>query len=162
MNWLDVVIVVVSGVAALLGWVTGGLYVAVTGVGVLVGITLASRQHERIAPLFSRFTDSQNGAEIIAFAVIFGLVLIASVIVSFLASTVLRKLMLGWADKVAGVALGIVLVFAAGSAIFSAIQSYPVYDLDDYIAGSALASFLADNFDVVLRGLKFIPDDLGT
>ena len=162
MNWLDVVIVVVGGVAGVLGWWVGGLRIAVTGAGVLVGIALAGHQHERVAPLFSRFTDSQNGAEIIAFAVIFGLVLIASVIASFLADAILRKLMLGWADKVVGVALGIVLVFAAGSAIFSAIQSYPVYGLDDYIAGSALGSFLADNFDTVLKGLKFIPDDLGT
>ena len=162
MNWLDIVIVVVGGVVAVVGWRVGGLHIAVTGAGILVGIALASRQHERVEPLFSRFIDSHNGAEIAAFITIFALVLLASVLVSFLAGPLLRTLMLGWADKVVGVGLGVVVVFAVGSAIFSAIQSYPVHGLDNTIADSTLGSFLADNFDTVLRGTKVVPDDLGT
>ena len=162
MNWLDIVVVVVAGIVAMMGWKVGGLHMVVTGAGTLVGIALASRQHERVEPLFSRFIDSQNGAEIAAFATIFVLVMIASILASFLAGAILRTLMLGWADKVAGVGLGVVVVFAVGSAIFSAIQSYPVHGLDNYIDDSALGSFLADKFDMVLRGLKFVPDSLGT
>ena len=161
MNWLDIVVVVVGGIVAMMGWNVGGLHMVVTGAGTLVGIALASRQHERVEPLFSRFIDSQNGAEIAAFATIFVLVMIASILASFLAGAILRTLMLG-ADKVAGVGLGVVVVFAVGSAIFSAIQSYPVHGLDNYIDDSTLGSFLADNFDAVLRGLKFVPDSLGT
>ena len=162
MNWLDIVVVAVAGIIALVGWRMGALRIAVTGVGVLVAIVLASRTHEKVEPLFSRFIDGRNGAEVAAFITIFVLVLIASVLASFLADTILRKLMLGWVDKAAGMVLGVIVVFAAGSAIFSAIQSYPVHGLDNTIDGSALGSFLADNFDTVLRGLKLVPDDLGT
>ena len=162
MNWLDIVIIAVVALIALAGWRMGGIHVAVTGAGILAGIALSSRVHHRVTPIFSPFIDSDNGAEIAAFTAIFILVLIASVVVGFMVRTLSRKLMLGWMDNIAGLALGVVVTLAIGSAAFSAIQSYPVHGLDNTISDSTLALFLADNFDTVLKGLKFIPTDLGT
>ena len=162
MSWLDIVIIAVVALIALAGWRMGGIHIAVTGAGILAGIALSSRVHHRVTPIFSPFIDSDNGAEIAAFTAIFILVLIASVVVGFMVRTLSRKLMLGWMDNMAGLALGVVVTLAIGSAAFSAIQSYPVHGLDNTIADSTLAPFLADNFDTVLKGLKFIPTDLGT
>ena len=162
MNWLDIVVVAVAGFAALVGWRTGGLHMAVTGGGILAGIALASRLRERVSPLFSRFIDSDDGAEITAFIAIFILALIGSVLAGIILRAVLNRLMMGWTDRAVGLALGIVVTLVIGSAVFSAIQSHPVFGLEDTIGGSTLGTFLADNFDVVLRGPKFIPGDLGT
>ena len=162
MNWLDIVVLVTVGTVALAGLRLGGVHIAVTAVGVLAGIVLAGHLHGDVRPIISRFTDSENGAEIGAFAAIFVLALIASLVAGFMLRVVLSKLMLGWIDRLAGLGLGVVVTLAAGSAVLSAIQSYPVLGLEETITGSTLGSFLADNFDVVLRGLKFIPDDLGT
>ena len=161
MNWLDIIIVAAVGFIALAGWRMGGVHAAVTGAGIFVGIALAGHLHHRVEPIFSRFVDSDDGAEIAAFIAIFILVLIASAVVGTLARGVLHSFMLGWMDKATGLGLGVVVSFAAGSAVFSALQSYPVLGLEETISGSTLGSFLADNFDVVLRGLKFIPGDLG-
>ena len=162
MNWLDIVIIAVVAVIALAGWRMGGIHIGVTGAGVLAGIALSSRVHHLVTPVFSPFIDSDNGAEIAGFGVIFVLVLIASVVVGFMVRTLSQKLKLGWADNVLGLALGVVVTMAVGTTVFSAIQSYPVYDMDNTINDSTLAPLLADNFDTVLRGMKFIPTDLGT
>ena len=161
MNWLDVVILVSGGLLAAVGLGIGGLHLASIAVGSMVGIALSSRLHDRVSPLFSRFTDSDNAAEIAALVAIFLAVLVASVLVGTLVRGAFQKLTLGWMDKVVGMGLGVVVAFAVGSAVLSAIQSYPTLGLEDTIAGSTLGSFLADKFDAVLRGLRFIPSDLG-
>ena len=161
MNWLDFVILASGGVIGLVGWRMGGIRAGVTATGILVGIAIAGHLHGRLEPLFSRFIDSDDGAEIAAFIAIFVLVLVASATAGVVASGLARRLMLGWADKLVGLGLGILMTPAIGSALLSATQSYPVLGLDSTIDGSTLGSFLADNFDVVLRGIKFIPDDLG-
>lgn len=161
MNWLDIVILVAGGSVAMVGLAIGGLHIASMAVGSLVGIALSSRFHDQVSPVFNRFTDSENGAEVAALIAIFVVVLIASVLAGTLVRGVFQKLTLGWMDKVVGMGLGLVVTFAVGSAVLSAIQSYPTLGMEDAIAGSTLGSFLADEFDVVLRGLRFIPEDLG-
>ena len=162
MNWLDIVILASVGVIALTGWRMGGIHIGITGVGILAGIALASHLHSEIRPLFDGFIDSDNWADLAAFAALFILVLVASAIVGFMVRAVLGGLRLGLVDNVMGLGLGIGVSFAIGSAVFSALQSYPVLGLEGAIEGSTLGSFLADNFDTVLRGLKFIPGDFGT
>ena len=161
MNWLDFAILAVIGFAVLAGWRLGGIQIGVTGVGIFVGIAMASRLHDDIEPLFSNFTDSANGAEIGGYLAIFIIVMVASGVAGFIVRGMLKKVMLGWLDNVLGLGVGLVLVLAIGSGVFSAVQSYPILGLEKTIDDSSLGSFLADNFDTVLRGLKFIPSDLG-
>ena len=162
MNWLDITLLTVGGFVALLGWRMGAVHVAVTGAGILGGIALSSRFHGEAEPIISRFVDSDNAAEFGGFALIFILVLIASALLGYVIRSLLQRLMLGWGDKLVGVALGLLVAFAAGSAVFSAVQSYPFLGLDTTIEDSKLGSFMADNFDTVLKGLWFIPEDLGS
>ena len=161
MNWLDIAILGVAGFTAMVGLGMGGIHVGITGAGALAGTALAGHFHGRVEPVFSRFTESQNGAEIGAFAAILVAVLIASVALGMAIRTLLGGLMLGWVDRVLGLALAVVVTFVVGSALFSAVQSYPVAGLEQAIDDSTLGSFLADNFDTVLRGIRFIPRDLG-
>ncbi len=162
MNWLDIVILVTLGIVALTGLRMGGVHLGVAAAGIVVGIALASRLHYDLEPVFSPFIDSEDGAEVAAFVAIFVLVLLVSVVVAQITRKILSSVMLGWTDKVAGLGLGVVVTFAAGSAILSMVQSHPVLGLEATIDESTMGSFLADNFDTVLRGLKFVPSDLGT
>ena len=162
MNWLDILIFVVGGIIALVGWRMGGSRIAVTALGIVVGLALAGRLHDDVGSLVSRLTDNDDAAYLGGFIAILALVLVASLLVSFLLRTLLKKFMIGPADKLAGLALGVVVSFVIGSGALSAIQSYPVWDMDSAIEDSAVGTFLADRFDVILRGAKFIPDDLGT
>ena len=161
MNWLDILILGVAGFTALVGLGVGGIQVAITGVAVLAGTALAGHYHDRVVPLASRFTDARNEAEIASFAAILVVVLLASLVLGIAVRTVMKGLMLGWVDRLLGVGLAVVITFAVGSALFSAVQSYPVGGLDLAIDDSTLGTMLADNFDTVLRGIRFIPRDLG-
>ena len=161
MNWLDVLILALTVFAALGGLGIGGIHVAVTGVAVLVGTSLAGHHHDLVKPLVSRFTDVENQAEIISFAVIMIAVMLASVAVGVAVRAILKGLMLGWLDRLLGLVLAVVITFAVGSALLSVLQTYPVGGADGVIDGSILGTFLADNFDTVLRAIRFIPKDLG-
>lgn len=161
MNWLDVLILGVTGLTAMMGLGIGGIHVAVTGVAILAGTSLAGHHHGLVEPLVSRFTDVQNQAEIISFVVIMVAVLLASVALGAAVRTILKGLMLGWVDRLLGMGLAMVVTFAVGSALLSVVQTYPVGGLDGVIDDSTLGTFLADNFDTVLRGIRFIPKDLG-
>ncbi len=161
MNWMDLVIIVVGISVAFVGWRMGGIQIGVVAIGVFAGIALSSRLHDEVARLFSRFIDSDNGAEVASFIAIFILALLAAAVLGTIAHAILVKVKLGSINKAAGFVLGVLVTFAIGSAVLSTIQSYPVMGLEGTIEDSAMGTFLADNFDVVLRGLRFIPDDLG-
>ena len=93
--------------------------------------------------------------------VIFLLAMIAVFLVGSMLKGAFQKVSLGWVDKVAGIGVGVIVAFAIGSAALSSIQDYPIFGIDDAIEASALGTFLADNFDIVLRGLRVVPTDLG-
>ena len=65
----------------------------------------------------------------------------------------------GLAEKLAGMAVGLLVGFMLLSGVLTGIQRFPFRDLDKTIDESALGTFLADNFDVVIRGVGLIPGD---
>jgi len=162
MNWLDFLIIAAGALFALAGWRIGAIHIAVTVVGAMFGLTLASRLHDDIQPMLSGLNISDNASEFGAFVAIFLLVLVVSLAISFSIRAIPKALRLGWVDNTLGLALGIIVTFAVGSAILSTLQSYPVLGLETTIADSTAGTFLANKFDVVMRGVGLIPGDLGT
>ena len=161
MSWLDAIILAAAGFAAMVGLGIGGIHVAVTGVAVLLGTALAGHYHDLVEPLVSRFTDAENQAQIISFAVIMVVVILVAVAVGVAVRAFLKGLKLGWVDRLLGLVLAVVITMAVGSALLSVVQTYPVGGADGAIDDSLLGAFLADNFDTVLRTIRFIPKDLG-
>jgi len=161
MHWLDIVIIVVGVILGFLGWRMGILKAIALVVGIGVGIVFASRFNGEVADLLSRWIESPDTAKWTAYAIIFVVVMVAAMIVAGFARKILSLLLLGWADRLAGLALGILATFLIFSALLSAAQNFDVFGLPDAVAASTLGSLMADKFDVVLRGLKLIPGDFG-
>ena len=63
------------------------------------------------------------------------------------------------ANKLAGMAVGVLLGFVLLSGILTGIQKFPVREYDQTIDDSVLGAFLADNFDIVIRGVGLVPGD---
>ena len=160
MNWLDIVILVMTGVAALIGWRIGLVHTALSIVGIAVAIVLAGDFFQDVAPLFERIVDSENGANVLGFLLVFVVVLLAAAIVGAIVRKVLAKLMLGWIDAVGGLVLGAFLSLVLVSAVLSVVDSFPILDLEETIAESVIGSFLVEDFDVVLTAPELLPDDL--
>ena len=160
MNWLDIIILVIAGIAALIGWRIGLIRAVTSLVGIIVAIVLASQFFKEVAPLFEGVLDSENGANILGFLLIFVAVLIVTAVASTFVRSVINMLMLGWVDKGGGLVVGILLSFALMSAVLSVVDSFPVLSLEETVAESTFGSFLVEDFSVVLEAPKLLPDDL--
>ena len=160
MNWVDIVIIVVWGVTALWGYSKGLLGVLVPLISLVAGLAFASRIGDSVGQMFSSVTDNENAQTVAGFILIIVVILIAGGIISFAISRVLGVIPLfGLANSLSGMAAGILIGFLLLSGVLTNIQRFPVRDYDESINESKLGVFLADNFDVVIRGLKLIPGD---
>ncbi len=160
MNWVDIVILVVWGVTALWGYSAGILLILVPFVSLIVGLALSSRIGDSVGELFTVVTDNENAQTVAGFLLVFGVLFIAGGILSFMARRSLGIIPLfGFANSLAGMAVGLLIGFVLLSGILTNVQRFPVRDYDETIDESALGAFLADNFDVVIRGVKLIPGD---
>ena len=128
-------------------------------IAVIVGLALSSRIAEDVGNLFSVFTDNEATQAIAGFVLIFLGLFILSAIASFWIGMVVRFLPLfGLTNKLAGLGVGIIIGFLLLSGVLTGVQRF-TDRFDDDIDESPLGSFVADNFDVVIRGVGLIPGD---
>ena len=160
MNWIDIAILVIWGMTALWGFSSGLLQILVPLVALVIGMALSSRIGDSVGEIFSSFTDNENAQTVAGFVLIFGLLFILGGIISVVARRVLGIIPLfGMVNSLAGMAAGLLVGFLLVSGVLTAIQKSPVRDLDVTIDESTLGTFMADQFDVVIRGIKLIPGD---
>jgi len=160
MNWIDIAILVIWGMTALWGFSSGLLRILVPLVALVIGMALSSRIGDSVGEIFSSFTDNENAQTVAGFVLIFGLLFILGGIISVVARRVLGIIPLfGMVNSLAGMAAGLLVGFLLVSGVLTAIQKFPVRDLDVTIDESTLGTFMADQFDVVIRGIKLIPGD---
>ena len=159
MNWIDAVVLIGWGGTALWGFSSGLVRILISLVVVIVGLALSSRIGDDVGNIFGGLTDSEGAQAIGGFILIFVGLFIIGAIASFWIGMVVRFLPLfGMANRMAGMAAGVLIGFLLLSGVLTGVQKY-TDRMDDDIDDSALGAFLADNFDVVLRGVKLIPGD---
>jgi len=163
MNWIDVAILVVWGITAFWGYSNGFLKVVVPFIFIVIGLAIASRVGDTVGKVFSVFTDNENAQAIGGVILIFVVAFVLGGMISGLSRKVLGLLpFFGLADKLGGMTVGLMVGFLLLSGILTGIQRFPFRDLDKTIDASPLGTFLADNFDVVIRGAGLIPGDWDT
>jgi membrane protein required for colicin V production len=160
MNWIDVAILVVWAVAAFWGFRTGLLQMVVLLVMVGVGLALSSRLAGPVANLLSPFIADQDLRTIAAFGVVFVVLLVIAAVASHILGAITRPLtFLGPVNRLGGMAMGVLVGFVVLSGVLTGLQKFPIGGVTESIDSSALGTFLADHFDVVIRGLKLVPTD---
>ena len=124
-NALDIVVIVILFATLVLGLIKG-LVRQLVGVGAVVaGLILAARYYDRVAAVFGRAFNSEKWASIIAFAVVFIVVLLVGSLISFL----IRKLLPGplrFADHLFGGVLGLIQGVLISGVIVFALLAFPV------------------------------------
>ena len=160
MNWLDILLLVLTGLAGLLGWRIGIIRVVVTAIGIIVGILLAGRLFPSVAPIFNDVIDSSNGANVAAFVLVFIVALATTALVGSLIKKISKFLMLDFVDKTTGLLFGALIALLVSSSILSMIEANPILNLEEPIKESTLASFLVEDFDILLRLTKILPENL--
>jgi membrane protein required for colicin V production len=105
LDWVIVAIFVISFVTAAMN----GFFVEVFSiVGLIAGLIIAGMYYLRLAPWILRLVHSVPAAEASSFLLIALGVLIAAGIIGRLLRAVLRKVGLGWADRLLGLVFGAV------------------------------------------------------
>ena len=159
MNWIDVAVVVVWCLTAVWGLSAGLVRMSISLLVVLAGLALSSRIADDVGSIFARFTDDEGARAVGAFIVIFLALIVIGAILSFWIGAMLRFLpVLGAANRLGGLALGLAIGFVLLSGTLTGVQKF-TDAVDEDIHESVLGAFLADNFDVVIRGARLIPGD---
>lgn len=160
MNWIDLLVLVVWGLAAFWGFRTGIIRMVVPLVMVTVGLAFASRLAGPVGSLFSFISENENIQTVMGFiALILVLIIFGGVLSNLIKNAISFIPLAGLANNLIGAGIGIVMGFILLSVILTGLQKFPVGGIRDTIDDSPFGSFLADNFDVVTRGFKLIPGD---
>lgn len=123
MNWVDLVILGALTVAVAAGVFRGAVRTVFSAAGIVVGFLVASRESGAVGVLLERFLRPELAAVFGFVAVFFGIAL-AFTLAGVLFRKVLSGLMLGWLDRLAGAALGILQVAIALGVLALVVEGF--------------------------------------
>jgi membrane protein required for colicin V production len=156
MNWLDIALIVIIAIAAFTGFRMGLIKAVLSLAGTIVGVVLAGHYYILLSERLS-FIPQESIAKIVAFAIILLAVMaIVSVIASLLKWAV-SLIMLGWANRLGGAILGLVLGVIFCSALLAMWVRFT--GIEAVISESALAAVMLQYFPLVLA---LLPDEFNT
>jgi len=146
LNWLDIVILVLLALATLGGLFIGLIRAVISLAGIVLAVVLAGRLYLPFSRVLSFLPES--AARAVAYILILVLVLLIAGMVAWLLTKAVAAIKLGWADRLGGALAGIffgTLLCGALLAIWAKLAGSSAA-----ISGSVLASFLLDQFPLVL------------
>jgi membrane protein required for colicin V production len=130
MNFFDWILIVLFAAGALWGYKSGLITGALTVASLYAASLISGQFSERVVGLISQNAgvESESIATALAYLIIFGGVLIAGRIVAKLLKTMLSVVLLGWIDKIGGIAFGLLAGFLIVGAVvaFTARLAYPI------------------------------------
>ncbi len=156
MSWLDIAVIVIIGIATLIGFKIGIIKAVLTLAGVIVGVLLAGRFYVALADRLT-FIPQETLAKVVAFAAILIVVVLVAGIIAGVLKWLASIILLGWLNRLGGAFLGLI----TGSILCGALLAMwtKFLGISDPIAESALATFLLDRFPMVLA---LLPGEFGS
>ncbi|MEW6141558.1 MAG: CvpA family protein [Chloroflexota bacterium] len=156
MNWVDIIIVLVAIGYAFSGFSQGVIRTVIGLIGLIAGIYLAGQFYPQVAATL--FGSNQSWGPVIAWVIVFVVVNVAASVIGWVLSRVVKAVLLGWVDKLVGLAIGAIVGLLTCAALLAVVMKY-LPATEATIAGSGLATFLLDKFPLVL-GL--LPSEFGS
>jgi membrane protein required for colicin V production len=155
-NGFDIAVIAITVVLVLLGLAKGLVRLLVGLASLVVAFLLASRFESVVASRLVSLGMHQGPAGFVAYLAIFLATMTVGGVVAWLLRKILAAAFLGWADRLAGAAMGFV-----AAALASAFVLYPVVAYSDrgaqLLGRSRLAPYVAVVADVANLGA---PEDL--
>ena len=147
MSWIDIAVIVLIGIATLVGFKSGIIKAVLTLAGVIVGVILAGRFYAALAENLT-FIPQETLARVVAFAIILVLVILIASIIAGVLKWLASIVLLGWVNRLGGALLGLIMGAIFCGALLAIWTKF--LGISDPIAESALATFLLDGFPMVL------------
>ena len=124
MNWIDISIILTSGLGLLVGWRVGLLGATFTSAGIVIGASLAGSLNSYVSDLILEFIDHSLVATILSYAIIFSVVFAISQTLKSLFKNFLKMVFLGWIDTIGSVLLGFIIAIVLSSTLVSMLAKY--------------------------------------
>lgn len=157
MNGFDIAVVVMAGLLVVVGLLNGIIRILVGLAALVVAFVLASRLHQPLADLWVDPGDGPSAPlRLIAYLLIFVAVLLAGGALTWFLRRLLKAAMLGWADRLAGAALGFLAAALATALVILPVVAYTPKG-ETLLRGSVLAPYITAVSDMVN---KVAPEDL--
>jgi membrane protein required for colicin V production len=137
-NWLDVAIILVIVWFGVNGYRAGIIREAVTALSVVAGAVFAGHYYDDLARDVLSFVGGSAAARVLSFLVLFGSVVLLGQLMAFLLRGLASLLLLGWADRLLGMALGFFKAFLLVEVLLVLVITYPQFGLDRAVHNSLL------------------------
>jgi membrane protein required for colicin V production len=121
MNGFDVVLAGLAGTLALVGLWKGLARIAIGLVALVAAFVVAARFHEAFAERLTWIAESDEPRRLAAYLLLFLGTMLVGAVVAWLGRKLLQVAMLGWADRLAGAAVGL-----AAAVLLAALVVLPV------------------------------------
>ncbi len=176
MHWLDITIAVIVALPALAGWRLGFVRKAVLLLAVSVGVAVAGAYHERVIIDLAIAETPTAEMRFASFAAIVAVVVVLGAVAGLLLRGAAGLLMLGWADRSAGLVFGAAVGVLIVQALIAVAIYAPLPGASAEVGQSRLGAVMMDNVPVVrallpgsfdlaihefLIGLDEVPQSLG-
>ncbi len=158
MNVLDIIILICLIAALVQGFVKGFISQAISLISLLVGIWASSRFAGIVCEWLSQhMSGSEQTLRIVAFALIFLVVIVVLILIGKLLEKIINFVMLGWLNKLLGAALAVIkwmLVLGLLVVAFNAINQNLQLVKPEVLSQSQLYLIIKGFADTVFPYLK--------
>ena len=157
MNGLDFALIALPAIPTFMGFRSGLIKMVANLAGIIVGITLAGLFGGDVAEILNGFMGNETVTGILGFVIIVAITLFIATLIGNVIRKALTFVFLGWLDKVAGTALGLLVGDLFASVIVFIVDFVPFETANDLIAGSTLAEVF---LDVIFPLANVLPGNL--
>lgn len=116
MNWFDLVLVATVIAGGLLGMRIGFIRAALTAVGVMAGVVMVGQVTDNVADWLANITSNGTLTTVLSYALTISMSLAFAAVATVVVRRFVYALFLGWADRLAGLAVGLVASVAISTA----------------------------------------------
>jgi membrane protein required for colicin V production len=145
----DIILLIFLVLSGLLGWEFGLVRSLFSWAAFFLGIALAGRFYRRLSTSVFGNIAQPGIAMVISFVTIFVFVIIIIDIPGFWLDRLIADSMLNWVNKIGGAVFGLLTGGFTLGAVLAIILRF--FGNQTFITKSAIASFLADKFLLVLK-----------
>ncbi len=150
MNGFDVALLVLLGVLVVVGMIKGMVRILIGLAALVTAFLVASRYHEPLATRLPDLTLEPETLRLVSYVLLFVCVMLAGSVVAWIVRKIVKAAMLGWADRLAGAALGAVLGVVLAALLVLPVAAYAPGGMR-LLDRSALAPYVAAVSDLAIR-----------
>ena len=157
MNWLDIVLAIVLVIGIVMGLKAGLIKMVISFAGLVLAIFLAGRFYVALADKMT-IINSVQAARIVAYIIIFILVMLIAAIIAWILTRLASIILLGWLNRLVGAIIGLLVSAIFCGAVLAIWAKYSGSGVS-IVSGSALGKFLLSGFPLVLA---LLPQEFDT